>query len=94
MLATIPAQDSISPINKDSAMNTMTSTDSLAKKQQDEISENSLKHNEQNLNVLMKEIRERDRKEKQQMYLRFGLGLLFLVVLIIGLLRRRKSKAA
>ena len=77
------------PIN-----NSVQPADSAMKKEQDEISENTLTQNEQNLNSFMKEIRERDRKEKQQMYLRFGLGLLFLVVLIIGLLRRRKRKAA
>ena len=94
MAVTIPAQDSILPGKKDSATNVITSADSLMKKQQDEISENTLKQNEQNLNSFMKEIKERQRKEKQQMYLRLGLGLLFLVVLIIGLLRRRKRKAA
>ena len=90
MLAIVPAQDTVQLVKKDSATNVM-SADS---NKQDEISESTLKQNEQNLNSFMKEIKERDRKEKQQMYLRFGLGLLFLVVLIIGLLRRRKRKAA
>ena len=82
----VPINNPIQAIDK--------AADSLMKKEQEEVAEKTLVQNEQSLNSFMKEIRERDRKEKQQMYLRFGLGLLFLVVLIIGLLRRRKRKAA
>ena len=74
--------------------NEVQSADSVIKKEQDSTWQMTFQENEKNLNSLMNEIRERDRKEKQQMYLRFGLGLLFLDVLIIGLLRRRKRKTA
>jgi hypothetical protein len=74
--------------------NTVQTADSAIKKEQDSTWQVTFEENGNNLNSLMKKISERDRTEKQQMYLRFGLGLLFLVVLIIGLLRRRKRKAA
>ena len=77
------------PIN-----NPVQAADSVIKKEVDSTGQLTFQENEKNLNSLMNEIRDRDRKERQQMYLRFGLGLLFLVVLIIGLLRRRKRKAA
>lgn len=94
ILENVPAQDSIVSGNKDSVRIVLDNTDSLLKKKPEEVWQMTNEENGKNLNSFMKEIREIDRKEKQQMYLRFGLGLLFLVVLIIGLLRRRKRKAA
>jgi hypothetical protein len=54
------------------------------------------KFNEQNsrsLNSMVQMMKEREEKQRRQMWLRLGLGGLFLVILIIGLLRKRKAKS-
>jgi Tfp pilus assembly protein PilN len=48
--------------------------------------------NTRNLNSFVKSMQERDRKQKRAMWMRLGLGVLMLGVLIFGLLRRRKKK--
>jgi len=46
---------------------------------------------ERGINALVQMQKERNEKQKRQAYIRIGLGLLFLVVLVVGLLRRRKK---
>ncbi|MBL7702589.1 MAG: hypothetical protein JNM14_10075 [Ferruginibacter sp.] len=48
--------------------------------------------NTRNLNSFVKTMQERNRKQKQQMWMRLGFGALMLGVLIFGLLRKRKKK--
>jgi hypothetical protein len=50
--------------------------------------------NSKNLDLFLADMKERERKEKQQAYIRIGLGVAFLAVLIIGLIRRRKKKSS
>jgi len=52
----------------------------------------SLDQNSKTLDSFLAGMKEREKKEKQQMYIRLGLGAVFLTVLIIGLARRRKIK--
>lgn len=47
---------------------------------------------EQNTNNLVSFMKERDRKQKQAMWRNLGIGILMLVVLVVGLLRKRKKK--
>lgn len=47
---------------------------------------------ERNTNNLVSFMKERDRKQKQAMWRNLGFGILMLVVLIVGLLRKRKKK--
>ncbi len=87
-----PAQDSLRRPNSDSIAELLNPMDSIKKKQQEENLKLDQEQNIRNLDALVKEIKERDKKAKQQMYIRLGLGLFFLIVLIVGLLRRRKKK--
>jgi hypothetical protein len=48
--------------------------------------------NSRSLNSMVRMMKEREEKAKRQMWLRIGLGVLFLAVLIIGLARKRKTK--
>jgi hypothetical protein len=45
-----------------------------------------------NLNAFARMQQERDKKQRQQMYIRIALGVFFLVVLVVGLTRKRKQK--
>jgi hypothetical protein len=42
------------------------------------------------LDVFLQEMKEQENSRKRQLYYRIGLGVLFLIVLVIGLARRRK----
>ena len=45
-----------------------------------------------NLNAFAQMQQEREKKQKQQMYIRIALGVFFLIVLIVGLTRKKKPK--
>ena len=64
--------------------NTMHSMDSINNHLQQE-------QNERNLNSFMEMQRENDAKAKKAMWLRLGLGVFFLGVLVFGLMRKRKK---
>ena len=49
--------------------------------------------NNQNLNYFLSEYHERQRKEKQQMWMRFGFVAVLLAMAVIGFRRRSKPKA-
>jgi uncharacterized protein YxeA len=49
------------------------------------------KQNEQNLQAFISAQKEREQKAKQRMYWRIGFGILMLIVLIIGLVRKRNK---
>jgi hypothetical protein len=51
-----------------------------------------MERNSRNLNALVSTMREREKKERRNMWLRIGLGISFLVIGIIGVTRKRKSK--
>ena len=53
----------------------------------------SLQQNNRNLDRFLADMKEREKREERQMYIRLGIGVLFLAVLIIGLLRKRKQAA-
>jgi uncharacterized protein YxeA len=89
----VSSQDTIPPFRSDSVSDTIKQTDSLFKKQQDENLQRSPEQNNQNSDAFLKEQKERDKKQKQQIYLRIAMGIFFLILLIAGLLRRRKSRA-
>lgn len=55
-----------------------------------------VRFNEQNtrsLNAFMAERKEQENKARQRMYWRLGFGVLMLVVLIVGLTRKKKVKS-
>ena len=89
IFSTLPAQDTRS--QKDSTVILQSIQDSLLKIKQDEIQKESLKQMDSNLSAFVKMQKERDKKQKQQLYVRIALGGLFLIVLIMGLMRRRKT---
>jgi hypothetical protein len=49
-----------------------------------------MERNNRNLDALVSEMKERNDKEKRQLWLRFGFVGLLLVMAVIGFLRRRK----
>lgn len=68
---------------KDSVINTALILDSVA------ISE----HQNNGLNDLIELQRKNESKQKRNAFIRIGIGLLFLAVLIAGLIRRKRKKA-
>ena len=48
------------------------------------------RQNERNLNAFMAARKEQERKDIQRMYWRLGFGILMFIVLIVGLMRRKK----
>jgi len=50
--------------------------------------------NNRNLDGLVDMMKERERKEKQAMWLRIGLGIAILIVGIIGITRKKKVKSS
>lgn len=52
-----------------------------------------IESNNRNLNGLVSMMKERERKEKQAMWLRIGFGIAILIVGIIGITRKRKVKS-
>jgi hypothetical protein len=56
-------------------------------------SEEDARRNIENVLRLSQEIEQRKKKEKTQAMIRIGIGVLFLAVLVIGLMRRRKKAA-
>ena len=52
----------------------------------------NLEQNGQSLDAFLQEMREKEEKQKRQVSIRIGLGALFLIVLLVGLARRRKMK--
>jgi len=51
-----------------------------------------MEQNNRNLTSFVNNLREREKKEKQKMWLRIGLGVLFLAIGIFGVTRKRKAK--
>jgi hypothetical protein len=49
------------------------------------------RQNERNLNSFMAARKEQERKNMQRMYWRLGFGVLMFIVLIVGLMRRKKQ---
>jgi hypothetical protein len=52
----------------------------------------SVNENGKVLDQFLADFKERQEREKRQLYIRIGLGIAFVAVLIYGLLRRRKSR--
>ena len=68
-------------------------TDSLmlvSNKRRDSI--DMARYMEQNTSNLVSYMQERERKQKKGMWLRIGAGLMFLVIGIVGIMRKRKPK--
>lgn len=78
--------DSNARVLEQSAKDIQRWEDSLAK---EKIFRNLEQHG-QPLDVFLKERREAESKQKRQLYLRVGLGILFLLFVIIEFVRRRK----
>ena len=76
--------DSMNARINDGYKQTMHSMDSVNNHLQQE-------QNERNLNEFVQMQKENDAKAKKAMWIRLGLGVFFLGVLIFGLLRRRKK---
>lgn len=89
ILVNLPAQDSLSL--KDPVAPLQTIEDSLQKKQQEDIRKETNDQMDRNLSAFVRMQKEREKKEKQKMYVRIALGILFLIVLIVGLMRRRQA---
>lgn len=54
---------------------------------------NSIRSMNNNMTSFMHEMSERNRKEKQRMWMRFAFAGAFIIIAIIGFARRRKQKA-
>ncbi|MBB1282874.1 hypothetical protein HRH25_00690 [Flavisolibacter sp. BT320] len=51
----------------------------------------NLEQHGQPLNDFLQEMREAEEKRKRNVYIRIGLGVLFLLILLIGFIRRRRK---
>ena len=51
-----------------------------------------IQSNNQNLDGLVSMMRERERKERQAMWMRIGFGIVLLIVGIIGIMRKKRSR--
>lgn len=67
-------------------------SDSLDKLNKDSIFKETLERNSKNLDSFLQYQKEQKEKEQRRAMLRIGLGIFFLIVLIIGLSRRNKKK--
>jgi hypothetical protein len=76
-------------VNHDSLVKVREFNDSVAKESQ---KKQDLEMMQRNLDSLMRVQKERDAKQKKAAMIRIGIGVAFLVILVIGLLRRRKKK--
>lgn len=65
--------------------------DNQLKGMQDKQLERTLEQNSRNLETFMQMQKERQEKEKRAMWIRLGVGVLFLGVLVFGIARRRKK---
>jgi hypothetical protein len=80
------SQDSIpKQIDSISAIDTINSTIPAADQYQ------SYQSNERTFNTIVEYQRQSTRKKKQQAYLYIGLGVFFLLILVISIVRRRKK---
>ena len=59
----------------------------------DRMLEQSLKQNERNLDNFMAARREQEKKQQKQNWIRIAIGVVFAIILIVGLRRKRKAKA-
>jgi hypothetical protein len=66
-------------------------TNAQFKRMQDEELQRSMEQNSRNLDSFLRLQKEREAKQKKQMYIRLGIGVLFLGVLVVGLMRRRRG---
>lgn len=65
--------------------------DNQLKRMQDKALERTMEQNSRNLESFMQIQREREAKQKRDNWIRVGVGVLFLGVLIFGIVRRRKK---
>lgn len=86
------AQDSLSKSQNTETGNYRTAIDSMYQAYNDSMIKIESERNIRNLNEFMARQNERQQKEKKRMYIRIGLGVFFLVILIIGLRRRSKKQ--
>ena len=95
----LPAQSqNINPIGR--SMDSISQQMEVIKKRMQEIKDSMHRRQVQtmldqqgkSLDQFLEERREAEKKQRRQMYVRIGIGVLFLAVLIIGLTRRRKTR--
>ena len=77
----------------DSSMNSLDSSMIYVNKFSDSMeTARRMESNNRNLDGLVNMMQERERKERQAMWLRIGLGIAILIIGIIGIARRKKTK--
>lgn len=91
ILVNLPAQDSLSLKDPVAPLQNINIQDSLLKKQQEDLRKETHDQMDRNLSAFVRMQKEREKKEKQKIYVRIALGILFLIVLIVGLMRRSQA---
>ena len=82
-------------LSLDSTMNSLDSSMQRANKFNDSMQTAlQMESNNRNLTGLVDMMQERERKEKQGMWMRIGLGIAMLILGIIGIARKKKTKSA
>jgi hypothetical protein len=66
--------------------------DSFTKESQQVPLRRQTTQNSKNLDQFLADMKEREKREKRQAYIRIGLGVAFVIVLFIALARRRKLR--
>jgi len=92
LLTSASGQDTV-PLKTQADTNTpvLISMDSMLQRINDSMRKENLEQNNRNLDAFVALQKEREAKEKKRMYFRLGIGILFLAVMVIGLLRKRKK---
>ena len=82
-------------LSLDSNMNSLNSSIKYVNKFTDSMDRvRQIETNHRNLDGLVSMMQEREQKEKQAMWLRIGFGIAILVIGIIGITRKKKTKTA
>ena len=85
--------DSLSRAIDSSAKANKKVLDSLNRKLDSTYAEVQLRQNSENLNRLLADLKEREKKEQRQTYIRMGFLIILIIIVVLAIIRRRRSRS-